>query len=101
LESSFTEYFYAFPGREIHFQDDTTGILKIVGIRRNDNISNDSDILLIADEYPLVFVFKVLENLTKEPVSSIFRKKYEEALIKARRNLDKQQRFGRTFPRDI
>lgn len=99
--TDYSDYFYALTNREIHFQDDVTGIIKIIGTRKSEDVSGDNDSVLFADEYPLIYVYKVLEILCKEPVSGIFAKKYKDHIIEARRNLAKQSRFGRTFPMDI
>lgn len=101
LNSEWSELFYALTGREIHFQDDVTGTLKIVGIRKTSVVSSDSDMVEYGSEYPLVYVYKILEVLCKEPVSKIFEKKYRDHITEARRNLSKQSRFGRTFPVEI
>lgn len=99
--TDYSDYFYALTNKEIHFQDDITGFIKIIGVRRSEGVSSDNDTVLFADEYPLIYVYKILEILCKEPISGIFAKKYRDHIIEARRIMAKQSRFGRTFPMDI
>ncbi|MEM4326109.1 MAG: hypothetical protein QXU40_02310 [Candidatus Pacearchaeota archaeon] len=93
--------FYALTNREIHFQPNVTGFIKVIGIRKSEEVSSDDDKVLFADDYPLIYVYKVLEVLCKEPISGIFAKKYRDHVIEARRLMTKQSRFGRTFPMDM
>jgi hypothetical protein len=99
--NEYSELFYALTGREIHFQDDITGIIKVIGIRKTSTVSTDNDTVEYGTEYPLIYVYKILSVLCKEPVSKIFKKKYDDHITEARRNLSKQTRFGRTFPVEI
>lgn len=96
-----TASFYSLSGRQIHFQEDTAAVVKIVGVAKSSSLNTDNDTPEFAVEFPLLYCYYVLKEITTGNISLIFEKRYRDQLGKARSNLGKNFRFGRTFPTEI
>ena len=93
--------YYAIVDRSIHFEENTTGTIEIVGVLKPDPLVADTDEFPYSKRFPMLYVYKALYNLLPGNAGELYEQKYEDALRNAKANIGKEHSLGRIIPMEI
>jgi len=99
--TSYDYFFYAISHRQIWFETDATGAIRIVGIERVALPTDTTQSFGVSSEYPMVYVYKALALLMKPPISELFESKYRTECDRIRSDTRTQQSSGQVYLEEI